>query len=178
MNKFKLSVLVLMFLVLLSACTSKEDQQAIEAVENAISEIKTDDLNASTIADARDLYDDLAENLKEKVGNYQVLIDAEKEYESQLIDTIQSKIIGVSKIESPTKEQIDELIASHEQLTEDQQSKLNGYEEAIKLRRCEIIAIQAVNQFKIFFSAAKVEDSRICVYYISYSLHTERTIKN
>lgn len=70
-------LMVTVLVLLLSACSDKENQQAIEAMESAISVIDLDELDESVIADARTAYDALSEELKSKVENHQIRTDAE-----------------------------------------------------------------------------------------------------
>lgn len=85
-------LIVVALLLLLTACTNKEDQQAIEAVESAISVINLDELDESAVEDARTAYDALPEELKTKIGNYQILTDAEAAIAQRLKETQKAEI--------------------------------------------------------------------------------------
>lgn len=77
-RRISFALILMALILLLSACSNKEEQQAVEAVETAISAINMDDLDApAAIENARTLYDGLEDKLKEKVQNYQALTDAE-----------------------------------------------------------------------------------------------------
>lgn len=85
-------LIVVALLLLLTACANKEDQQAIEAVESAISVINLDELDESAVEDARTAYDALPEELKTKIGNYQILTDAEAAIAQRLKETQKAEI--------------------------------------------------------------------------------------
>ncbi len=57
---------------------AQESKRRVEQVEDAISALSTDSLNAEAIENARSLYDALSEDEKQSVGNYSTLTDAEK----------------------------------------------------------------------------------------------------
>ena len=77
MKGIRLSIIAITFLMLLSACSNSENQQAIETAETAIAAINLDEIDTATIEEARGVYDALPEELKSEVENYQLLVDAE-----------------------------------------------------------------------------------------------------
>lgn len=88
MKRVKMICLLLIVVGILSGCADKEAQQAISNVEELISEISIEDLNADSIERAREAYDKLDEKLKEKISNYSALEEAESKMESVRIEQL------------------------------------------------------------------------------------------
>lgn len=77
MKGMRLSIIAVTFLLLLSACSNSENQEAIEAAETAIAAIDLEDIDTTTVEEARTAYEALPDDAKNGVENYQVLVDAE-----------------------------------------------------------------------------------------------------
>ena len=88
MKRVKMICLLLIVVCILSGCADKEAQQAVSNVEELISEISIEDLNADSIERAREAYDKLDEKLKEKISNYSALEEAESKMESVRIEQL------------------------------------------------------------------------------------------
>lgn len=88
MKRLKIMCLILIAVGILTGCTDKEAQQAVSNVEELISEISKEDLNADSIERAREAYDKLDEKLKEKISNYSALEEAEVKMESARIEQL------------------------------------------------------------------------------------------
>ena len=92
MKGIRLSIIAITFLMLLSACSNSENQQAIETVETAIAAINLDKIDTATIEEARGVYDALPEDLKSTVKNYQLLVDAENLIQQK--ETLESLLVA------------------------------------------------------------------------------------
>lgn len=88
MKRVKMICILLIVVGILSGCADKEAQQAVSNVEELISEISIEDLNADSIERAREAYDKLDEKLKEKISNYSALEEAESKMESVRIEQL------------------------------------------------------------------------------------------
>lgn len=77
MKGMRLSIIAVTFLLLLSACSNSENQEAIEAAETAIATIDLENIDTATVEEARTAYGALPDDAKSQVENYQVLVDAE-----------------------------------------------------------------------------------------------------
>jgi len=92
MKKFLSIMLVLCMALSLTGCKSAE----VKAVEAAIDEIGDVSYNSGEIIEeARDLYDDLSEKDKEKVGNLETLEEAEEAYEKAKDDLMEDVMAQV-----------------------------------------------------------------------------------
>lgn len=88
MQRLKMILIGLMFMCTLAACSGSNNKQAISDVENLISEIDLDSIESEAMIAARTAYDELDNELKQEISNYQTLIDAERIYEEQRIEDI------------------------------------------------------------------------------------------
>lgn len=94
--------------------TQKENQEKISAVEAYINQIGTVNLESKTYINlARSAYDELSEELKAKVSNYDVLESAEKEY-ARLLEESEA-----DEADKKAASAVDELINKLEPVTID-----------------------------------------------------------
>ena len=104
--------------------TQKENQEKISAVEAYINQIGTVNLESKTYINvARSAYDELSEELKAKVSNYDVLESAEKEYARLLEESEVDELIN--KLEPVTIDKKDAILQArkaYDTLTKKQQS--------------------------------------------------------
>ena len=99
--------------------TQKENQERISAVEAYINQIGTVNLESKTYINlARSAYDELSDELKAKVSNYDVLESAEKEY---------ARLLEESEVDEADKKAalaVDELINKLEPVTIDKKDAI------------------------------------------------------
>ena len=99
--------------------TQKENQEKISAVEAYINQIGTVNLESKTYINlARSAYDELSEELKAKVSNYDVLESAEKEYARLLEES------EVDEADKKAASAVDELINKLEPVTIDKKDAI------------------------------------------------------
>lgn len=107
-------ILCVVFCFSLSAC-GKSDE--VKAVEHAISSIGTVELdNEKAILAAEDMFDSLSDEEKEQVDNYDALTDARAEYNSLLIDRVETLIDDIGTVTSDSGEQIEKARQEYEAL--------------------------------------------------------------
>ena len=83
-QRLKMILIALMLMCTLTACSGSNNKQAISDVENLISVIDLDSIESEAVIVARKAYDELDNDLKQGVSNYQTLIDAERICEEQI----------------------------------------------------------------------------------------------
>lgn len=99
--------------------TQKENQEKISAVEAYINQIGTVNLESKTYINvARSAYDELSEELKAKVSNYDVLESAEKEY-ARLLEESEA-----DEADKKAASAVDELINKLEPVTIDKKDAI------------------------------------------------------
>ena len=99
--------------------TQKENQEKISAVEAYINQIGTVNLESKTYINlARSAYDELSDELKAKVSNYDVLESAEKEYARLLEES------EVDEADKKAASAVDELINKLEPVTIDKKDAI------------------------------------------------------
>ena len=99
--------------------TQKENQERISAVEAYINQIGTVNLESKTYINlARSAYDELSDELKAKVSNYDVLESAEKEYARLLEES------EVDEADKKAASAVDELINKLEPVTIDKKDAI------------------------------------------------------
>ena len=99
--------------------TQKENQEKISAVEAYINQIGTVNLESKTYINlARSAYDELSDELKAKVSNYDVLESAEKEYVRLLEES------EVDEADKKAASAVDELINKLEPVTIDKKDAI------------------------------------------------------
>ena len=99
--------------------TQKENQEKISAVEAYINQIGTVNLESKTYINlARSAYDELSDELKAKVSNYDVLESAEKEY-ARLLEEGE-----VDEADKKAASAVDELINKLEPVTIDKKDAI------------------------------------------------------
>ena len=99
--------------------TQKENQEKISAVEAYINQIGTVNLESKTYINlARSAYDELSDELKAKVSNYDVLEAAEKEYARLLEES------EVDEADKKAASAVDELINKLEPVTIDKKDAI------------------------------------------------------
>lgn len=87
-QRLKMILIALMLMCTLTACSGSNNKQAISDVENLISVIDLDSIESEAVIVARKTYDELDNDLKQGVSNYQTLIDAERICEEQHLEDI------------------------------------------------------------------------------------------
>ena len=99
--------------------TQKENQEKVSAVEAYINQIGTVNLESKTYINvARSAYDELSEELKAKVSNYDVLESAEKEY-ARLLEESEA-----DEADKKAASAVDELINKLEPVTIDKKDAI------------------------------------------------------
>lgn len=92
MQRLKTILIVLMLMCTLTACFGSNNKQAISDVENLISAIDLDSIESEAVIAARAAYDELDNELRQEISNYQTLIDAERIYEEQYLEDILTSV--------------------------------------------------------------------------------------
>lgn len=143
-NKAKTLPLILLMIYLLTGCGKSKEAENVDKMILSLSE--NPDYTMLQVNEAFEAYDNLTEDQQSQIENLDLL----SSLESDMIDAVQIKIDNLIEIVAPSQAQVDELANAYSMLTDKQQERLENYNEAIQLRECEIVAIQAVNQFKTF----------------------------
>lgn len=139
MKKVSVMMIVLLFVVTLCSCKSKE-AQAVDDLILAIGEVSLE--SEESIIEAETAYQALTEKDQEKVENYAVLNDARKEYDrlaeeerQELVDTMFELIdnsFGTGKMEAAEGLCHELLNAEQLKLTEEETTKVNDILDSIK----------------------------------------------
>lgn len=102
----------------------------IQDTEKLIAEIGTvsadDDTNAR-IEQARKAYDNLSDEQKEKISNYDILLHAEEDYEQACIEKCNELIASIRDVSIEDQEIISEAKVYYNALSEDAKSSVTNY---------------------------------------------------
>lgn len=106
------------------------NEMLIERTESSIDSIGQVTLSSyKRIEDAREYYDMLSEELKAEIKNADMLINAEKEYETLLIKNVENNIssIGEVTVSSSVKTKIDMTKKEYDKLSDEQKKRVSNY---------------------------------------------------
>lgn len=149
--------MLLVTLLIFALASCGKSQKVIE-VDKLISDLGTGDILArqNAVESAYQAYELLSEKEKKQVEAPNILLTAKNDLDKSLaeVEDVQLLVDELTALPAPPQAKIDALTENYSKLSTEQKTRIDNYDEAIVLRECEIVAIQASNQLSQYLKNA------------------------